>query len=308
MVEYDVIVIGAGASGLTSAMYASRSGLKTCVIERGIYGGQIQNTGDIENYSGFPRVSGAELSEHMYKQALEQGVEYMYGDVLSVEPTSRYHVVHLDGESIKTKAVIIATGVKHRVLGLEKEKELTGRGVSYCAICDGAFFKGGQVAVVGGGDSALEEAVYLSGIADKVTLIHRRSAFRGQKVLQDKVFNNKKIEIRFNSEVSGVVGDDKVLGLFILDKNKESDHVYFLPIDGMFVYIGLDPISEPFKSLGIVNENGNIETDNNMETLVKGVFAVGDVRDKNIRQIATAVGDGAIAGTSVREYIDNLED
>lgn len=316
VINYDVAVIGAGAGGLTSAMYSARSGLKTVVIERGVYGGQMMNTGEIENYPGFGKTTGVELSNHMYQQAIQQGVEYMYGDVEfidfkynSVEDMISdrnrvYQVILSNGKIVEAKAVIIATGVEHRELGLENEKRLQGRGVSYCAICDANFFKGKHVAVVGGGDSALEEANYLTGVVDRVTLIHRRDKFRGQKVLQDRVFNNPKIEIMFNSQVTDILGEDKVEKLEITSTVDGS--ISHLDVDGIFIYIGLDPISAPFVNLGIVNEKGYIETDENMMTKSKGVFAVGDVREKTVRQIATAVGDGAIAGTYVRTYIDSL--
>ena len=309
VINYDVAVIGAGAGGLTSAMYSARSGLKTVIIERGIHGGQMQKTGIIENYSGFAPIEGHKLSYYMYQQAVEQGVEYKFGEVSSItvigEGKDKLFGVNLQGEEpIITKAVIIATGVQHRRLGVDGEEEFQGRGVSYCAVCDGNFFRNKHVAVVGGGDSALEEANYLTGIVDKVTLIHRRGTFRGQKVLQDRVFKNPKIEIRFNSKVARILGEDKVEKLHVVSAD-ETIHS-FPEVDGVFIYVGLDPISEPFKPLGIVNEKGYIETDDNMQTSIEGIFAVGDVREKTVRQIATAVGDGAIAGTYVRTYIDSL--
>lgn len=311
VINYDVAVIGAGAGGLTSAMYSARSGLKTVVIERGVYGGQMMNTGEIENYPGFGKTTGVELSNHMYQQAIEQGVEYKFGEVSSItvigEGKNKLFGVNLQGkEPIITKAVIIATGVQHRRLGVDGEEKFQGRGVSYCAVCDGNFFRNKHVAVVGGGDSALEEANYLTGIVDKVTLIHRRGTFRGQKVLQDRVFKNPKIEIMFNSRVASILGEDKVEKLHVVSADETIS--FFLKADGVFIYVGLNPISEPFKPLGIVNEKGYIETDDNMQTSIEGIFAVGDVREKSVRQIATAVGDGAIAGTYVRTYIDSLGD
>lgn len=319
MSNYDVIVIGAGSAGLTSAIYSARGGLKTAVIEKGLYGGQLQNTGDIENYTGFQKTTGAELSEHMYNQAIEQGVEYVFGEVKRIDHVyetiedmiedrgKKYFVVLDDGKRIETKAVIIATGVQHRHLGVDGEEELAGRGVSYCAICDGAFFKGGHVAVIGGGDSALEEANYLAGIADEVTIIHRRDKFKGQQVLQDRALSNDNVDVLYDTQVKEIIGDDKVSRLtFVHNDDKQIE--FRLDVDGVFVYVGLDPITEPFKNLGIVNYKGYIETDENMQTSVAGIFAVGDVREKTVRQIATAVGDGAIAGTYVRTYIDSLED
>lgn len=311
MEQYDVIVIGAGASGLTSAMYSARAGLNTIIVEKGVYGGQITKTADVENYSGFGLISGADLSEHMYQQAISQGVKYMYGDVKSITQTENgLHQVNLKSKSLTAKAVIIATGVEHRHLGVEGEERLSGRGVSYCAICDGNFFVGKNVVVVGGGDSALEEANYLSNIVDKVTIVHRRDKFRGQKVLQDRVFNNPKIDIIFNHNVTNIIGEDKVkmVGLeHSWNGNGIVSGMLLTNVDGVFIYVGLDPITKPFESLGILDEKGYIITDERMATSVGGIFAVGDVRQKMVRQIATAVGDGAIAGTQVRSYIDSLD-
>ena len=316
ILNYDVVVIGAGSAGLTSAMYSARSGLKTVIIERGIHGGQMQKTKIIENYSGFAPIEGHKLSYYMYQQAIEHNVSYMYGDVIDVSEVyetvedmisnsnKSFYVKLSDGTIIDTKTVIIATGVEHRELGLKNEKKLQGRGVSYCAICDGNFFKGKHVAVVGGGDSALEESVYLTSIVDKVTLIHRGSQFTGQKILQNRVFSNSKIEIMFNSQVTDILGENKVEKLEIT--STLNGNTSCINVDGIFIYIGMDPVSSPFKNLGIVNERGYIETDENMMTKATGVFAVGDIREKKMRQIATAVGDGAIAGTYVRTYIDSL--
>jgi thioredoxin reductase (NADPH) len=302
---YDVVVIGAGAGGLTTALYTARANLKTVVIEKGIYGGQMQNTAEIENYSGFGHVTGAELSDHMYNQAIQQGVEYMYGDVTGVEEidTKEFEVTFANGQSIKSKSVVIATGVQHRHLGVDGEEELAGRGVSYCAICDGAFFKDGHVVVVGGGDSALEEANYLTQFVDKVTIIHRRDKFRGQAVLQKRVFNNPKIEVVFDTKVTKVNGESKVKSVTI---SYERDMLFQkdLDCDGVFIYVGLDPITEPFKDMGILDENGYIITDDRMRTSIDGIFAVGDVRQKTVRQIATAVGDGAIAGVEVSKFLE----
>jgi thioredoxin reductase (NADPH) len=315
---YDVVVIGAGAGGLTTGLYTARANLKTLVIEKGVYGGQMQNTADIENYSGFGLVSGQELSEHMYNQAIEQGVEYMFGNVkaISVIPKTIGDRVVLNSDftfeisftskrkqPIKSRSVVIATGVQHRHLGVEGEEELAGRGVSYCAVCDGAFFKGKHVVVVGGGDSALEEANYLTQFVDKVTIIHRRDKFRGQAVLQKRVFDNPKIDVVFNTKVLKINGDKKVKSV---TTSYEKDMLFQkdLDCDGVFIYVGLDPITEPFKDMGILDNNGYIVTDERMETSIKGLFAVGDVRQKTVRQIATAVGDGAIAGVEVNRFLE----
>jgi thioredoxin reductase (NADPH) len=309
MSKHDVIVIGAGIAGLTSALYAVRSGLDVLVIERGLYGGQLQNTGNIENYSGYKNVTGQELSEQMYQQAIEQGVKYTYGDVKSIERyadenTNDYFEIKLNNKTLSSKAVIIATGVEHKKLGVEGEDKLQGRGVSYCATCDANFFKEKHVVVIGGGNSALEEADYLSGIVDKVTLIHRRDTFRGEKVLQDRVLSNDKNNVILNADVKEVVGDSNVDGVTVV---KKDDGEFFLPCSGVFVNVGMKPITSPFIDLGITDDEGYIITDENMETSIKGIFAVGDVRSKKVRQITTAVGDGSIAGVNVKSYIDSVK-
>lgn len=308
---YDVVVIGAGAGGLTTALYTARAGLNTLVIEKGIYGGQLQTTAEIENYSGFSTVSGGELSDYMYNQAIEQGVNYAYGNVEWVckESDNTFSVFLTGSPIIKAKAVVVATGVQHRLLGINGEQELAGRGVSYCALCDGAFFKGKHVVVVGGGDSALEEANYLSQIVDKVTIIHRKDKFTGQKVLQERVMNNDKIKRLMNCEVVEIQGENKVEKVAIRI-NTVSDNdinvVYTMDVDAVFIYIGLDPITPNFDNPTIMDLNGYIFTNDAMETSVKGLFAVGDVRQKSVRQVATAVGDGAIAGVSVNRYLETL--
>lgn len=315
---YDVVVIGAGASGLTTAMYTARANLKTLVIEKGIYGGQMTTTAEIENYSGFGLISGMELSQHMYDQAINQGVEYRYGEVVSVhdlydtvddliaERNKTFAINLSNGERIESKAVVIATGVKHRKLGIKGEEALAGRGVSYCALCDGAFFKDKHVAVVGGGDSALEEANYLTQFVDKVTIIHRRDKFKAQAILQDRVNKNDKIRMIMNAEVSQIIGMNKVESIFVKQENNGLEIMFDEDVDGIFVYVGLDPITEPFKANGILDDKGYVITNDRMETSIKGLFAVGDVRQKTVRQIATAVGDGAIAGVEVSKYLEEL--
>jgi thioredoxin reductase (NADPH) len=305
MTQHDVIVIGAGAAGLTSAIYAVRSGLDVLVIECGIYGGQLQNIGEIENYTGYRNVTGQELSEQMYQQAIEQGVKYKYGDVVKIKVNECNKGVYLrNGEILTAKTIIIATGVEHKKLGVKGEKELQGRGVSYCATCDGNFFKGKHVVVIGGGNSALEEADYLAGIVDRVTLIHRRNTFRGEKVLQNRVFNNNKINIILNSNVKEILGEHKVEGVLVDNNNVGK---YVLSCDGVFIYVGMKPINQPFVDIGITDNEGYIITNENMETNVRGIFAVGDVRSKKVRQITTAVGDGSIAGVNVKSYIDSVK-
>ncbi len=307
---YDVVIIGWGASGLTTALYTARANLKTLIVEKGIYGGQLQNTAEIENYSGFGNISGEKLADNMYNQAVNHGAEYMYGEVTGIGKLEddTFEIKLEDSESIYSKSVVIATGVKHRKLGVEGEDEFIGRGVSYCALCDGAFFQNKVVAVVGGGDSALEEANYLAQFADSVVIIHRRNEFRGQAILQDRVKNNPKILTVMNYNVVGIDGKNSVQEIHLInnDENSVVENAMML-VDGVFIYVGLDPITEPFKELGILDENGYIITDHQMRTSIDGLFAVGDVRVKDVRQVATAVGDGAIAGVEVNKFLESID-
>ena len=301
MREFDIVIIGAGPAGMTAALYASRANLKTALVERGIPGGQMANTEDIENFPGFETILGPELSTKMFEHAKKFGAEYLYGDVKSISSDGDYRLVELSKETLKAKAVIIATGAKHRELGVDGEKQLWGRGVSYCAVCDGAFFKEKELVVIGGGDSAVEEANFLTKFASKVTIIHRRDKFRAQAVLQERAFANPKIEVVFNTTVEEILGEKKVEGVTI----KGSDgSVTTLKTEGAFVYVGMDPIVEPFKGLDIFSENGYIQTNEVMETSIPGIFAAGDVRDKLLRQIVTATGDGSIAAQSAQHYIE----
>ncbi|MFV9510612.1 thioredoxin-disulfide reductase [Tepidibacillus sp. LV47] len=303
---YDVVIIGAGPAGMTAAVYASRANLKTVMIERGIPGGQMVNTEEIENYPGYDSILGPELANKMLDHAKKFGTEYAYGDVKEIVDGTPYKIVKTGNGDYKAKAVIIATGAKPRLLGVPGEKELAGRGVSYCAVCDGAFFKGKELVVVGGGDSAVEEAVFLTKYASKVTIIHRRDQLRAQKILQDRAFKNEKIEFIWNTTVEEILGENRVEGVRI--KNKVTGEIKDLPVQGVFIYVGMDPMTEPFQNLGITNEAGYILTNENMETKISGIFAAGDVREKQLRQVVTATGDGSIAAMAAQHYIESLED
>ncbi|MFX0560507.1 thioredoxin-disulfide reductase [Tepidibacillus infernus] len=303
---YDVVIIGAGPAGMTAAVYTSRANLSTVMIERGIPGGQMANTEEIENYPGYESILGPDLSNKMLDHAKKFGAEYAYGDVKEIVDGHPYKTVKLSNKEIKTKTVIIATGAQPRKLGVPGETELAGRGVSYCAVCDGAFFKGRELVVVGGGDSAVEEAVYLTKFASKVTIVHRRDEFRAQKILQDRAFRNEKIEYIWNSTVEEIKGENRVEGVRI--KNKETGEEIDFPCQGVFIYVGMVPLTEPFKNLGITNEAGYILTNNVMETKIPGIFAAGDVREKTLRQVVTATGDGSIAAMQAQHYIDKIND
>ncbi|QIL46728.1 thioredoxin-disulfide reductase [Vagococcus coleopterorum] len=303
----DVIIIGAGPGGMTAALYASRAELSVLVLEGGIPGGQMNNTAEVENYPGVGIVQGPELAEKMLADSSNFGAEHAYGFVTEIEDHGDYKTVVTDDERYDTKAVIIATGSEHRKLGAPGEEEFGGRGVSYCAVCDGPFFRNKHLVVVGGGDSAVEEGSYLTQVAEKVTVIHRRDKLRAQKILQERAFKNEKMEFIWNTTVEEIVGDDRqVTGLRL--KNTETGEVTDFAADGVFIYVGLDPLSKPFASLGITDESGWIETDAHMATKVPGIYAIGDVRATVLRQVATAVGDGSIAGQEVYKYIEALND
>ncbi|MCP3028164.1 thioredoxin-disulfide reductase [Halobacillus sp. A5] len=302
---YDVIIAGAGPAGMTAAVYTSRANLDTLMIERGVPGGQMANTEDVENYPGFESILGPDLSNKMFEHAKKFGAEYAYGDIKEIIEGKEYKTVKAGSKEYKARSVIITTGAQYKELGVQGEKELGGRGVSYCAVCDGAFFRDKELVVVGGGDSAVEEGVYLTRFASKVTIVHRRDELRAQKILQDRAFDNNKIDFIWNTEVKTINEENGKVGSVTLHNNK-TDKEYEFKTDGTFIYIGMNPLSGPFESLGITNEQGYIETDERMETKVPGVFAAGDIREKELRQIVTATGDGSIAAQSVQHYIENL--
>ena len=298
---YDTIIIGAGPAGMTAALYAARSNLKVALIEGGLPGGQMNNTSDIENYPGYANISGPELAEKMFEPLENLGVEHLYGFVENIEDHGDVKKVITDNEEFETRTVIVATGSKHRLLGVPGEEELNSRGVSYCAVCDGAFFRDQDLLVVGGGDSAVEEAIFLTRFAKSVTIIHRRDELRAQKVLQDRAFANEKIKFIWDSVVKEIKGENRVESVVI--ENVKTGQVTEQAFGGVFIYVGLDPVSDFVQELQIRDQAGWIVTDDHMKTSVAGVFAVGDVRQKNLRQVTTAVGDGAIAGQEAYKYI-----
>ncbi|WP_396128350.1 thioredoxin-disulfide reductase [Exiguobacterium mexicanum] len=302
---YDVIIIGAGPAGMTAALYASRANLSTLMIERGIPGGQMANTEDIENYPGYDSILGPDLSQKMFDHSKAFGAEYAYGDVQSISDETEYKVVHAHNRDYKARAIILASGAQYKKIGVPGEEELGGRGVSYCAVCDGAFFKGKNLFVIGGGDSAVEEGVFLTRFADKVTIVHRRDELRAQKILQKRAFDNPKIDFIWNHTLKEIKeADGKVGGARLVSTvdGTESDH----EIDGVFIYIGMNPITGFVKDLGITNEQGYIVTNEAMETTIPGIFAAGDVRDKTLRQVVTATNDGLIAAQNAQHYIEGL--
>ncbi|AUJ79276.1 thioredoxin-disulfide reductase [Bacillus siamensis] len=304
---YDVIIIGAGPAGMTAAVYTSRANLSTLMIERGIPGGQMANTEDVENYPGFESILGPELSNKMFEHAKKFGAEYAYGDIKEIVDGKEYKTVKAGSKEYKARAIVISAGAEYKKIGVPGEKELGGRGVSYCAVCDGAFFKNKELVVVGGGDSAVEEGVYLTRFASKVTIVHRRDKLRAQSILQARAFDNEKIDFEWNKTVKEIHEENGKVGRLTLVDTVTGEEEEF-KADGVFIYIGMLPLSKPFENLGITNEEGYIETNDQMETKVPGIFAAGDIREKSLRQIVTATGDGSIAAQSVQHYVEELQE
>lgn len=301
--SYDVIIIGGGPAGLTAGLYAGRANLKTALVERGMPGGQAATTEMIENYPGFPEgIMGPELMLRMADQARRFGVEFVTTNVERVREEDGRFILSCTDREMVGRALIIATGAEPKELGVKGERELRGRGVSYCATCDGAFFRDKKVAVVGGGDAAVEEALFLTKLVDKVYLIHRRDALRATKVLQERAFANPKIEFIWNTTVAEILGTDKVEALLLQDVKTGAKRS--IAVDGVFIYIGMKPNTEFIRELVRVDEGGYLITDDNLMTSVPGIFAAGDVRQKKLRQVITAAADGAIAAVAVEKYLE----
>jgi len=303
---YDVIIIGAGPAGMTAAVYAARANLDTLMLERGVPGGQMANTEEIENYPGFDHILGPDLANKMLEHAKKFGARYQFGEVKKIVDGHPYKKVVTGKETYLAKAVIIASGAEHRKLGVPGEDRLAGRGVSYCAVCDGAFFRDKELVVVGGGDSAVEEGVFLTKFASKVTIVHRRDQLRAQKILQERAFKNEKVDFIWDTVVEEIVGDDKVTGVKLY--NRKTGERREFPCDGVFIYIGMDPLTDWVRDLGITNDAGYIETDERMRTRLTGIFAAGDVREKTLRQVVTATSDGSIAAMEAQQYIEELNE
>lgn len=303
----DLTIIGAGPAGLTAAIYGMRAGLDLLVVERLSPGGQVMNTYEIENYPGFvDPIPGWELVSSMENQAKRLGAEIIAGDIIRVERDAEDGFIRLtpsDGEAIDTRAVIVATGTTLKKLGVPGENEFTGRGVSYCATCDGAFYREKTTVVVGGGDTALEEALFLTRFAQKVYLVHRRDAFRGTKILQERILSNEKIEPVYDTIVTAITGDEKVNAVAI--KNKKTEIEGEIETDGVFLFIGYQPNTD-FLPKEILNEQGEVRVDMKMKTPMEGIFAAGDLRVNSIRQVVAAAADGATAVLSVYDYLSNM--
>ena len=301
----DIMIIGGGTAGLTAAIYAARAGKTVRVIERATFGGQITSSPRVENYPGFVAVSGNEFAEKLLDQVLALDVETSFCEVNAIEKKGGYFTVRTDDGDFDARAVILATGARHRALGLRNEEELVGAGVSYCAVCDGSFYRGKNVAVVGGGSAALQQTLYLAGVANKVTLIHRRAEFRGETRLAALLQSTPNAVIMTDTVVTELTADGDGLTAIVL-KNVLTDEASTLPVDGLFIAVGQVADNEPFRSLVKTDDSGFILAGEDCLTSCEGVFAAGDCRVKTVRQLTTAAGDGAVAATAAAAYVDGL--
>ncbi|MFH1925723.1 MAG: thioredoxin-disulfide reductase [Chloroflexota bacterium] len=300
--EYDVVIIGGGPAGLTAGIYTARARLKSLLIERGATGGWIVNAGVVENYPGFPDgINGLELAEAMHQQAVKFGLETLTADVTGLELKDERRVVKTSEGDVAARAVIVAGGSDRVKLGVPGEEEFTGRGVAYCAICDGYFYRDVPVAVVGGGNAAVNEALELTKFASRVTIIHRREELRATKILQERAFAEPKIEFSWNTVVEAVEGEDTVKKLRL--KNVQNGEKSTLDISGVFMAVGFRPNTGYLKSVLTLADDGTVITNEKMETAVPGIFAAGDIRSSSIRQVAAAVGDGSVAAIYAERYI-----
>ena len=300
-VTTDIVIIGGGTAGLTAAIYAVRAGKQVIVLEAKAYGGQIVNTPDIENYPGLAHVSGYDFATGLYQQAIDLGARFRYEIALGIREDNGGKIVETRKREYHCKAVILATGAKNRTLGIDREEELTGKGVSYCATCDGSFFKGQDVAVNGGGNTALEDALYLADICNRVYLIHRRDQFRGDAADVEKLKQKNNVEFVLNSNVTGLIGSDKLTAVEVTDKI--SGEKRELPVSGLFVAIGQVPDNKAFADEVDLAPAGYIEAGEDCATRTPGIFTAGDCRTKTVRQLTTAAADGAVAALAACRYI-----
>lgn len=305
-IMYDLLIIGAGPAGMGAAVYAARAGIRFALIDRStIIGGQVLTTYEVDNYLGLPQLSGSEISNKFQEHVDKLGVSFIIADVQRIENLPEKKIIHTDKGDFEARAVLLATGASHSMLGVSGEQKLAGMGVSYCATCDGAFFRKKTVAVIGGGDVAVEDAIFLAGICQKVYLVHRRSELRAAMSLQKKLFSLENVEMVWNSEVKEICGDDMVESISVY--NKKQGEVSSLEVNGVFIAVGIVPNTKLFQGLVEMDEKGYILADETCKTSGKGLFVAGDIRKKKMRQIITAVADGANAVNSVQEYfIENM--
>ena len=299
---YEVIIIGGGPAGLTAGLYAARAGLTTLLIEKGIFGGQITYAEHVENFAGFPEgISGMELGEKMHVQAEKYGLKTTTAEVTGLEIKGALKVVKTTEGDFTARAVILAGGAVRRKLAVEGESRLTGRGVSYCAVCDAAFFRDQKVAVVGGGDTAITEALHLTKFATNITIIHRRNQLRAAQILQEKVLSEAKIDFLWDTTIAAIEGKDNVERLKLL--NVKTNQSSFLEVNGVFISVGTNPDTEYLRGILPLDESGYIITNEKMETSLSGVLAAGDIRHNSARQAITAAGDGATAAIYAQKYL-----
>ena len=301
MDTYDLIILGGGPTGAAAGLYGTRSRLNTLLIERGLVGGQLAVTEDVENYPGFEHILGPELGQKLMDHAEKFGLNVQYAEVEDVELEGDYKIVKTDDGELRAKTLVIATGSMHNKLEVPGEDEFSGRGVSYCAVCDGAFFRDKELVVVGGGDAAVEEGAYLTRFASKVTIIHRREELRAQKILQERAFANEKMDFLWNTTVQEIKGNGLVDTLVLNDVKQGSQSEK--NVDGVFIYVGLTPNTQFLRGSLPADEQGHLHVNLKMETKFDGVFAAGDVRAQSARQVASAVGDGATAAIFAEKYI-----
>jgi len=302
MSNFDVIIIGAGVSGMTASIYLKRANKNVLLLESGMFGGQINKTSTIENYPGFIKIDGPTLASNIFEQINNLSIDYKLETVTNLKKEDTLFIVTTNKNEYKAKNIIIATGRVPNKLGLKNEEELTGSGISYCAYCDGYFFKDKEVAVVGGGNSALEEALYLSELCTKVYIIHRRDQFKADTILQEKIKQKSNIIVKYNSIVKEAIESDNKLSKIIIE-NKSKEEI--LEVEGLFIYIGSNPKNEFINEISLDQENGYLIVDNNMKTNIAGIYACGDIIKKSAYQISTAIGEGATAAISI---ISNLND
>lgn len=302
---YDAIIIGGGPAGLTAGIYCARSGMRTLLVERALLGGQVSLCSMIDNYPGFPSgVAGMELANRFEEQARRFGVEIVWGEAQKIEVHGSFKKVYLTDLVFTGRTVIISTGSEPKKLGIPGEEEFRGRGVSYCATCDGAFYKDKEIVVIGGGNSAISEAIFLTRFASKVSIVHRRSLLRADKILADHAMAEPRIEFVWESTVQRIIGKDTVEAVEVRDV--KTNKIRKIETDGIFIYIGESPNIAIVKEMVDLSEDGSILAGHNMATSQEGIFAAGDVCKKTLRQIATAVGDGAMAADTARKYLENM--
>jgi thioredoxin reductase (NADPH) len=301
---YDIIIVGGGPGGLSAAIYAMRGALKTALIEKGIPGGQMNLSDEVENYPGYTRINGSELSMKFAEHARDYGIEEINQEVVAIEPGLEYHSVQMaDGTTLNTHAVILATGGSPRTLNIPGEKENYGLGISYCAVCDGFFFRGKHVIVVGGGDSACEEGLYLAKLAAKVSIVHRRDELRASRILQQRVEADCNMEVIWNAIVTEIkAGDDGVSGVVLEDT--QSGDQREMPIDGVFIFIGFEPNNHLVPKGVKMNADGFVITDEQCASTIPGIYAIGDLREKYARQVVLSAADGCMAALSAAHYVE----